>query len=209
MNSLKTKSCYGKRKSYRKRKSCKKRKSCRKRKSDGMIEYNKEGKLNNIDDGKNVFRKYIHDSIELKAARIIMENPHPNIVKVLDVNDKEGYYDTEILITDGKVDLFCLKSAKEHLYKLGIVYLDWKSDNIGVGEDGNTKVFDFDMIGLFKGDNFIEKAKNIGFLERYALKILSVISDAKRTPINIGNIIFENMLFTEQFDIEYYTRMSP
>ena len=38
-----------------------------------------------------------------------------------------------------------MKKVKDFfLQNLGIIYIDWEQDNIGKGEDGNYKLFDFD-----------------------------------------------------------------
>jgi hypothetical protein len=38
--------------------------------------------------------------------------------------------------------------AKDFLQSLGIMYMDWKFDNIGRSKDGLYKLFDFDSSGL-------------------------------------------------------------
>jgi len=38
--------------------------------------------------------------------------------------------------------------VKDFLQKLGIMYIDWKFDNIAKGKDGNYKLFDFDASGI-------------------------------------------------------------
>jgi serine/threonine protein kinase len=40
--------------------------------------------------------------------------------------------------------------AKNHLQTLGIMYIDWKPDNIGIDPDGKYKLFDFDLSGTAK-----------------------------------------------------------
>jgi len=34
------------------------------------------------------------------------------------------------------------------MHKNGIVYIDWKPDNMGIDVDGKIKIFDFNMSGL-------------------------------------------------------------
>ena len=44
-------------------------------------------------------------------------------------------------------------AAKDHLQSLGIMYIDWKPDNLGKGTDGRYKLFDFDASGIISADN--------------------------------------------------------
>jgi hypothetical protein len=47
-------------------------------------------------------------------------------------------------------------AAKDHLQGIGIFYLDWKSDNLGVTKTGNYRLFDFDGSGIFQEGWIIE-----------------------------------------------------
>ena len=47
---------------------------------------------------------------------------------------------------------FFSNNIQLHLHKLGIMYIDWKPDNIGIDENGNLKLFDFDLSGLINLD---------------------------------------------------------
>ena len=91
-----------------------------------------------------------------------MDNPHPNIVNYYDVTD--DYITMEQLCTE-KVDPCCvgleptsyddlieiqelMENVKTFLQGLGIMYVDWKFDNMGKSLDGSYKLFDFDASGL-------------------------------------------------------------
>jgi serine/threonine protein kinase len=41
-----------------------------------------------------------------------------------------------------------MKKVKDFLQSLGIMYIDWKPDNIGISKDGTYKLFDFDVSGV-------------------------------------------------------------
>ena len=41
-----------------------------------------------------------------------------------------------------------MKKVKDYLQSLGIMYIDWKIDQIGISKDGKYKLFDFDVSGL-------------------------------------------------------------
>jgi hypothetical protein len=47
-------------------------------------------------------------------------------------------------------------SAKDHLQTIGIFYMDWKTDNLGITETGTYRLFDFDGSGVFKDGWVIE-----------------------------------------------------
>jgi len=113
--------------------------------------------LNEKFNGANFFRKFGADSTEHTIASILQKHPHPNIVKIYRVTDK--YIDIEevkptILIRnyDKKEVVAAANLAKTHLQSLGIMYIDWKPDNLGLGDDGKFKLYDFDASGIIDLD---------------------------------------------------------
>lgn len=117
---------------------------------DGQIEYTTELKNN-----KTFFRKYIDTSIEfdnteLVISKILLINPHPNIVKIYEVTN--NYIDMELLYSITYYSTECLEDIKlaiEHLHKLNIVYIDLKLSNIGYSIDTeHFKLFDFNCSGI-------------------------------------------------------------
>ena len=110
--------------------------------------------MNGLKNGKPFFRKQSSSTLEMAIARKIKRNPHPNIVKIYEVGP--DYIDMELLNTDVsrsmcKAHIKDLIKAKTHLHKNGVVYLDWKPDNIGMSyETGKLKVFDFDMSAILR-----------------------------------------------------------
>ena len=104
-----------------------------------------------LHEGKDFFRKMTNDTAEKKICKILMKNPHKNIIKIYDVC--EDYIDMELLNVDmSKQDMSKIKNimmeVKTYLQSLGIMYIDWKLDNIGISEDGEIKLFDFNASGL-------------------------------------------------------------
>jgi serine/threonine protein kinase len=99
------------------------------------------------------FRKCGKNIAEHAICKILKYNPHPNIVKIYRITDNyidielvkpissDTEYDKNILISDAQL-------AKSHLQSLGIIYIDWKPDNMGIGADGKYKVFDFNLSGI-------------------------------------------------------------
>jgi serine/threonine protein kinase len=115
--------------------------------------YTKSGdfkKRNNNTYNLDFFRKEVMATRERKIAEILKNNSHINVVNIYNVNDK--YIDMELVNVDEDYDKpklqIDMKKAKEHLQSLGIIYLDWKPDNTGLGLDGNYKLFDFDACGI-------------------------------------------------------------
>jgi hypothetical protein len=124
-------------------------------------------KTNDTYDGKPFFRKLYPKKIksddtrhiEKQIVEILMKNPHKNIVTFYDVNNR--YLDMEELDSPHSNTEFydnfkdetpiikkVMIEVKDFLQKLGIMYIDWKFDNIAKGKDGNYKLFDFDASGI-------------------------------------------------------------
>ena len=128
-----------------------------KSKKGGSKLYTSNGNLKALNektpDGFNFFRKMGYSSNEHAIGALIQKTPHPNIVKVYSVTDK--YMDIEEvkpISSDWDYDeaafLSAMKKAKDHLQSLGIMYIDWKPDNAGLGSDGQYKLYDFDASGV-------------------------------------------------------------
>lgn len=114
-------------------------------------------KLNEKYEGKDFFRKMLSSIVEPKIATILQKNPHPNIVSIYRITDR--YIDMEELqYLKGNISLHkkglldAMNSAKDHLQSLGIMYIDWKPDNVGITTDGIYKLFDFDGSGITNAD---------------------------------------------------------
>ena len=103
------------------------------------------------------FRKMTNSIVEIKIYEMLKSNPHPNIVEVYRFNDRS--VDIELLDTDLiKIDPLDIKNTmngvKKYLQKLGIVYIDWKEDQIGISKEGKLKLFDFDGSGIIDPKSF-------------------------------------------------------
>ena len=130
----------------------------------------KDGHMKKIDEtfnGKPFFRKvFYYDETssdiekkkklaqvaeaEIAIVNILMNNPHPNIATYYQVN--KDYVEMEKLNTRAKKNqkkiINTMTIVKDFLQSLGIMYIDWKDDNIGIAKDGTYKLFDFDASGL-------------------------------------------------------------
>ena len=133
----------------------------------------------NTYEGKPFFRKLYpkkrkeNDTrhIEKQIVEILMNNPHPNIVTFYEVNNR--YLDMEVLDSPhSNPDFYdnfkdetpiirkVMIDVKDFLQQLGIMYIDWKYDNIAKGKDGNYKLFDFDSSGIVDKDRWKVKPPN-------------------------------------------------
>lgn len=129
---------------------------------------------------------------EQAIVKLLMEHPHPNIASYYDVN--ETYLDMEMLNTDydefdEKEAINAMKNVKTFLQSLGIIYIDWKMDNVGKGKDGKYKLFDFDGSGVIdiKTKSWINTPVDF-FVFREAKKLR--IKD----PIEMDNFAFDKYL---------------
>ncbi len=146
-------------------------------------------------DGKSFFRKnygkphpFLDYSKKAESAivKILMEHPHPhpNIVYYYDINSK--YVDMEQVETHNSNPLYInvmtrkelneiievMSKVKDFLQALGIIYIDWKFDNMGKCVDGKYKLFDFDASGLIdlKTQQWKLQANPITWSYRHAIK---------------------------------------
>ena len=178
------------------------RKTLKTKKRGGGKIYTENGDFENLEekhDNKEIFRKMIGNGedgkTEMKISEILMENPHQNIVKIYKINYKEPkYIDMEMVDTDlsnisAEEIKEKMRNVKDYLQSLGIMYIDWKPDNIGIGEDGELKLFDFDVSGLLDpihGNWIMPPLKYAAYKE--------AIKNGMKTPKEIDDYTFEQEL---------------
>jgi len=153
--------------------------------------YTAQGDIEDIEvthEGRNVFRKITDSKVEIAISTMLLSNPHKNIVSIYAVTD--FHIDMELLdINISDVDALTVKSVmtnvKNYLQELGIIYIDWKLDNIGIGSDGELKLFDFDSSGII--DVCTKEWKN----EPPALySYKKAVKNGMTNPIDIDNFAF-------------------
>ncbi len=118
------------------------------------LHYTMAGEIVPIDrlwHGRPFFRKSTN-SREITIAKLLRRHPHPNIVTFYTISPTHRFVDMEMLDTATKRPkrklLEILRVVKAHLQSLGIMYIDWKPDQVGLAADGTIKLFDFDMSAL-------------------------------------------------------------
>ena len=165
--------------------------------------YTLDGEIIDTDEtfhGTPFFRKMSINKNELEICKILMNSlPHENIVKIYHMRDTtrileiNSYYDMELL--DTNLQAFSLDQikqtmipVKDYLQSLGILYIDWKPDNIGIGLDGKLKLFDFDGSGLMEKDTDQWKP---GYKSRQLWAYNKAIEAGAVTPKEIDNSAFD------------------
>jgi serine/threonine protein kinase len=158
-----------------------------------MIVYKMDGEFT-IDteilhEGKDFFRKMTTHTGEKKICELLMKFPHKNIIKIYGIGN--DYIDIELLNTDmSSEDTINIKNAmmevKTYLQNLGIIYIDWKLDNIGIGENQQIKLFDYDCSGLIDIETK-EWIRRAPFYWSY----IEAIKNGMKTPSDIDNCAFD------------------
>jgi hypothetical protein len=126
--------------------------------------YNTKGEVVLIDDtymNKNIFRKEFYEypkNNEREITEILKKQKISNIVEIYKV--RYLFFDMELLNTNFKINpenvdilLNNMRTAKKELQNRGIMYIDWKLDNIGLSDSGEYKLFDFDASGIINVSN--------------------------------------------------------
>ena len=143
---------------------------------------------------KNNTEKYIESrqaaNAEIQISSILIKNPFPNIVTFYEINN--DYIEMEELDVETKLNpekvTETMEKVKDFLQSLGIMYIDWKIDNIGISKDGTYKLFDFDVSGLvdLKTNDWIIKP-----LEYWSYN--NAIENGYTTPQDIDDYSFKTM----------------
>ena len=137
---------------------------------------------------------------EIKLCKLIQKNPHKNIVKIYNVGS--NYIDMELLNTDIhekdiSVVKYTMNEVKRYLQNLGLMYIDWKLDNVGISvKDGHYKLFDFDVSGLID-----RKSKKWKIKPPIYAAYRKAIANGAKTPNEIDNSAFTSG-FLEYTDVE-------
>ena len=82
-----------------------------------------------------------------------------------------------------------MRFVKDYLQSIGIMYIDWKPDNIGISrKDGMLKLFDFDASGVIdlQSNTWTIRPRD----DWYSYK--NAIDAGMRTPKEIDDYVFDN-----------------
>ena len=134
-----------------------------------------------------------------------MEHPHPNVVRYYDINTQ--YADMEQVDTYKSNQLYkavmrredlneiieVMSTVKDFLQALGIMYVDWKFDNMGKSVEEKYKLFDFDASGLIdlRTQQWKLQANPIYWSYREAIK------NGAQTPKEIDDWSFNHNIIEE------------
>lgn len=159
--------------------------------------YTLTGEIENIDVDKiynniHIFKKMTQYKVELEICKILMKYPHKNIVKIFDIGpDYVIMEQVNIDLSNVCKDVVISKMTelKDYLQNLGIIYIDWKCDNIGIDSNGELKLFDFNISGLVDvhTQKWVIEASHYYAYNR-------AILDGYTTPIEIDNYAFRTYL---------------
>ena len=167
--------------------------------SERSKQYNLDGTFSYIEDkyqDKSIFRKISKSKAELEIIKILInKSNNKNIAtyyRIIIHNSPIAYIDAELLLDINLTKLTnqeikqIMSNVKTYLQSLGIIYIDWKPDNIGIGMNGELKLFDFDCSGLIDintGKWIIKPVKFHSYRK--------AISLGAKTPIEIDNCAFD------------------
>ena len=142
---------------------------------------------------RSFFRKMTNSEVEFEIYDILSKYPHPNIVDLY--RQKKGsHIDIEYVNTklyksniDYKDITKILIDVKSHLQKHGIIYVDWKYDQIGISSDGTLKLFDFDGSGIINTLTLEWITKPRPFFTYYKAVLAGIIH-----PIKLDDFSFDD-----------------
>lgn len=162
------------------------------------ILYTKEGKFITLHDQPNIFRKIFGHNIEKVIYKILFNKQDEiiarsiGIVKIIQVTDE--FVDLELLDIDirscktNNEIVNEMSNVKDYLQSIGIMYIDWKYDNIGISRvDGKVKLFDFDASGCVSPDKSMWTVEPL-----YYWAYENATTACMNTPIEIDNYAFNN-----------------
>jgi serine/threonine protein kinase len=140
-------------------------------------------------ENKPFFRKMTNSSTELEIFRMLFKHNNDNIVKVYRIG--HNYVDIELLIpivnNKNSVEIKkIMTDVKNYLQNVGIIYIDWKLDNIGITKNNIYKLYDFDASGIINL-NTHEWIKRPALYYSYNQATDAGLS----SPIEIDNFIFD------------------
>ena len=128
---------------------------------------------------------------ELEIYRRLDVSKSCGVVDVIHINEDSvvmEHLDIDLCyytLTDIKHQM---RFVKDYLQSIGIMYIDWKPDNIGISrKDGMLKLFDFDASGVIdlQSNTWIIRP-----LDWYSYK--NAIDAGMRTPKEIDDYVFDN-----------------
>ena len=155
--------------------------------------YNLEGEIHPLSEtyhGKPFFRKMIHsyEEEDVFFQKIHLNSQKcKNIVEIYNIQKHQidmELVNTEYILTRGIIKK--MRKVKDYLHSINIAYMDWKRDNIGIGIDGEPKLFDFDCSGIFGEDRTWIVKPYPGYAYHFSIHL--------EDPIKMDNACFDRYL---------------
>jgi len=165
------------------------------------------GEYHTVADGQDLFRKILSqkENNEYDIVSFLQKFPdykQHHIVTIYDVTPE--YIDMEDLTTtfkktDPAAYIETMRTAKDFLQSIGIMYLDWKEENTGKSKDGQYKLFDFDAAGIANVETNKWIIKPV-YLNSYG-------RDKYLPPKELDDLLFDQNMVERQmptYDFDFY-----
>jgi serine/threonine protein kinase len=181
---------------------------------------NSSEKTDETYEGKPFFRKHYgaphplldySKQVELTIINILMQHHHPNIVTYYTIgtnhidieqvdseNSNSLFFNNPVMTREDLNEIIeAMTNVKEFLQGLGIMYVDWKFDNLGKSVDGIYKLFDFNASGLIDLTTMEWKLKPIAIFWSYK----EALKHGCITPQEIDDWAFNYNIIQEGFKL--------
>ena len=153
--------------------------------------YTLEGGFEQTGDTDSFTKMTTITELEIYRLLDVSTSKSCGVVDVIHINENSvvmEHLDSDLCyytLTDIKHQM---RFVKDYLQSIGIMYIDWKPDNIGISrKDGMLKLFDFDASGVIdlQSNTWIIRP-----IDWYSYK--NAIDAGMRTPKEIDDYVFDN-----------------
>jgi len=163
---------------------------------EGIL-YTIDGGYKPLVDSPNIFRKMINDNIETEIYKILLLNQDEIKKRSIGIVAIKELTDTSVDLELLDINLHGYSYAdirkemsvvKDYLQSIGIMYIDWKPDNVGISHvDGKLKLFDFDASGRTNVDKTSWEIEAPAFFA-----YTKAVNAGMKTIVKIDNYAFDD-----------------